>query len=120
MTLTREGAGERDRSADLPFTRWKQPLAQMQVEDINSVADLRGQVMDGCGRSPADGHGGTILDHEWDQMGPESRPSSQAVRTLEHAAEQVPTALDTLRPTCPAHHGLHGLRDKTVSQADRH
>ncbi len=65
-------------------------------------------------------HGGTILDHEWDHMGPESRPSSQAVRILEHAVEQVPATLDTLWPTCPAHHDLHGMRDKTVSRTAGH
>jgi hypothetical protein len=67
-------AGERDRTADLPFTRWKLVAVELQAGRSHQGVDRRQQGLDGWRWLPAGVHGGTFLDHRWDQVGPRSCP----------------------------------------------
>ena len=62
------------------FTRWKRPLANAQAGRPDIGSDLRRQAAEGYQWTPAGVHGGTNLDHGWDQMGPGLRPRCPAVR----------------------------------------
>ncbi len=92
------GAGERDRTADLPFTSWKRPSAKQQVGSLDSASELRKQAAEGYVWTSEGVHGGTILDHSWDQMGPALGPSSLSVREIEHVGEQAYLGADKLAP----------------------
>ena len=80
VRASRPRAGERDRTTDLPFTSWKRPSAKQQVGSLDSASELRKQAVEAYVWTSEGVHGGTILDHSWDQMGPALGSSSLFVR----------------------------------------
>ncbi len=75
------------RTPDLLHAIREAQSATQQLDGSRLASDLGQQAVEGTRRTYEGVHGGTVLDHEWDQIGTRIRLESRLVRELEQVTE---------------------------------